>query len=308
MLKHRSSGARAATAVLFLLGVSCTASADASIRAGFASSTLPTGDYAVSDAVNIGFWISFCGPGNHYNELYVNNDGVVTFGGKLSEMGKDIPFILDPNEKNLPIIAPFFADVDTRNGGGTVKYGQGTVDGRPAFGVTWTNVKRFVSSSSDPLVNTFQLVLIDRSSDEPLNVNPFDIEFNYEKIEWDDTPYPIPSAAPGPARVGFSNDDEPSSVDEFDFELPDSGVAGIFLDTGSDPLKRLKNQSWIYPNLNLDNVASPTRVAGTEPGRIVFEVRCEVIPEPSTLLIWSVLGVAGIGVGQWRRRRRRSSG
>jgi len=167
-------------------------------------------------------------------------------------------------------------------------------------------VKRFASIAGVQPVNTFQLVLIDRSSDEPLHINPFDIEFNYEKIEWDDTPFPMVSGKPDPARVGFSNDDEPLSDDEFDFELPGSGVAGTFLDgvAGTDSLV---DQSWIYPNLNLDNVDSPTRVAGTVDGRIVFEVRCEVIPEPSTLLIWSVLGVAGIGVGQWRRRRRRSS-
>ena len=30
----------------------------------------------------------------------------------------------------------------------------------------------------------------------------------------------------------------------------------------------------------------------------------EVIPEPSTLIIWSLLGTLGITVGWWRRRRR----
>jgi MYXO-CTERM domain-containing protein len=33
-------------------------------------------------------------------------------------------------------------------------------------------------------------------------------------------------------------------------------------------------------------------------------LRASVVPEPSTLIIWSLLGALGIAVGWWRRRRR----
>jgi hypothetical protein len=43
------------------------------------------------------------------------------------------------------IIAPFFADVDTRFAGSAVTFGPGTVDGHVAFGVNWVNVDYFSS-------------------------------------------------------------------------------------------------------------------------------------------------------------------
>ena len=46
----------------------------------------------------------------------------------------------------MPIIAPFFADVDTRGSGSdivTYSYGNTTYNGRPAFCVDWVNVGYF---------------------------------------------------------------------------------------------------------------------------------------------------------------------
>ena len=44
----------------------------------------------------------------------------------------------------IRIIAPYWADVDTRNtNSDVVKYGTGMVDGHNAFGVDWVNVGYF---------------------------------------------------------------------------------------------------------------------------------------------------------------------
>jgi hypothetical protein len=77
------------------------------------------------------------------------------------------------------MIAPFWADVDTRTGP-VVTYGYGTVDGHTAFGVNWLGVGCYNENTS--VANYFQVLLINRSDVGP---NDFDIEFNYGPITWD---------------------------------------------------------------------------------------------------------------------------
>ena len=80
------------------------------------------------------------------------------------------------------VIAPFYANVDTRFAGSTVKYGQGVVDGHRAFAVNWLNVDYAASSPSHTNRDSFQLVLIDRSD---LGAGNFDMEFNYDQVNWE---------------------------------------------------------------------------------------------------------------------------
>jgi probable HAF family extracellular repeat protein len=42
---------------------------------------------------------------------------------------------------------------------------------------------------------------------------------------------------------------------------------------------------------------------GTNPDGDVHGFLLNPVPEPSTLIIWSLLGALGIGVGWWRRKR-----
>ena len=72
--------------------------------------------------------------GTVYSSVYLNNNGNLTFGAPLSEYTPE-----SLNQISVPLIAPFWADVDTRTGP-TVTYGDGTVDGHRAFGVNWLNV------------------------------------------------------------------------------------------------------------------------------------------------------------------------
>ena len=69
------------------------------------------------------------------------------------------PFPLTSTDRQ--IIAPFFADVDTRgSGSNAVSYGTGTYEGHAAFGANWVNVGYWYES--DDKLNSFQL-LVDRS-------------------------------------------------------------------------------------------------------------------------------------------------
>jgi autotransporter-associated beta strand protein len=114
--------------------------------------------------------------GSSYTNLIVNNNGNVTFNGPVASYSPT-GF---PNASNIPMIAPYWADVDTRNAlSGLVWYrttqdtatlntiGQtihnsflGTSSFAPTYAeiVTWDHVGYF-SSLADKL-NTFQLLIV----------------------------------------------------------------------------------------------------------------------------------------------------
>lgn len=205
----------------------------------------PGNDDGSTGLVPIGFPVNFFGA--PYSQLYVNNNGNVTFDSPLSTY---TPFGLTGT--NRVIIAPFFGDVDTRAGNLTT-YGTGTVDYggaagvRPAFAVTWPEVGCYSFITS--VLNKFQVILIDRSDIASGN---FDIEFNYDKIQWETGQASGGSTScqgGAAARVGFSNGAGAA------IELPGSGVVGGLLD--SNPTTGLVHHSR----------------GSAQPGRYVFEVR-----------------------------------
>jgi hypothetical protein len=203
------------------------------IRPGFDQQVLYRNDDDSTGRVGIGFYINFYGSSN--TTLYVNNNGDVTFDYPQSEY-------TPKNLTNLgvKVIAPYWADVDTRNElADEVKYGTNTVDGCAAFGVDWVNVGYF-SWHADRLLSC-QLVIIDRSD---INPGDFDMEFNYDKVQWEWGD----ASLNNPPHAGFSSMTA-------GYELPGSGVAGAFLD--STPATGL-----IYHNLN-----------SSVPGRYIFRFR-----------------------------------
>jgi hypothetical protein len=122
----------------------------------FFANSLARNDDSSTGRVAIGFPINFFG--GRYSQLFVNNNGNVTFDAALGDF---TPSRLRPD--GIKIIAAFFADVDTRNPGSEIVrygWGQGVVDGHRAFAATYRNVGYF-SSGADKL-NSFQIVLIQR--------------------------------------------------------------------------------------------------------------------------------------------------
>ena len=91
------------------------------IEPGFNSATLAPNDDGSTGAINIGFDVNFFGL--TFSQLFVNNNGNVTFDSSLSTF---TPF--DLTSTGQQIIAPFFADVDTRNAGDPVTYGIGSLN------------------------------------------------------------------------------------------------------------------------------------------------------------------------------------
>lgn len=180
------------------------------------ANTLPTGDDLSSAAIPLGFTVNVYG--NNYNSVFVNNNGNVSFDNPF-ESHNTLPLQLT----GRVMFNPFFGNVDTRaDGAGQVVYGQGTVEGRRAFFVTWDGVG-YQNQHADR-TNTFQLVLIERSD---VRANDFDMEFNYGRITWDRADTTGGGSVEVSARVGWSiGRDEVFHY----YELPGSAIPGAFLD------------------------------------------------------------------------------
>ncbi|MBF2057618.1 MAG: hypothetical protein IGQ45_10465 [Cyanobacterium sp. T60_A2020_053] len=138
----------------------------------FGEQIMQRNDDGSSSVVTLPFPVNFYG--QVYNELFINNNGNISFNSSLgSYTPEQFPIA------SQPIIAPYWADVDTRNEeSGLVYLGFPNED---TVVVTWDNVGYF--SSNVDLTNTFQLVLRDRSENTGIT-GDFDIEFRYGQLEW----------------------------------------------------------------------------------------------------------------------------
>jgi Zn-dependent metalloprotease len=213
---------------------------------------LPRNDDGSTARVDLPFTVNLFG--NVHNSLYVNNNGNVTFDAPLATF---TPFGLTTSI-GTPIIAPFFADVDTRApGSDQVTYGA-SADGK-TFCVDWagTGVGYF-GSHSDKL-NRFQLLLVDRSGNPGGAPGDFDIVMNYDALAWETGDASGGQGGLGgqSARAGYSAG---TGLDGTYFEFSGSGVNGAFLDAN-------QSTGLVHGNRN-----------STQLGRYVFNVRSGSVP------------------------------
>lgn len=246
-------------------GTYTTGGCDNSFDGGFCAGTL----------VPIGFDVNFFGLIK--SDLYINTNGNVTFDLPLPTFN---PFGL--NDGFSQIIAPFFADVDTRNlASGVVTFGNGTFDGYDAFGVNWIGVG-YALQQADKL-NNFQLLFVHRPDSAP---GDFDLIFNYGSMQWEtgDASFGFEGLGGLPAIAGFSDG---TGTPQNTLELFGSGIPGSFIDGGPNALQT--------NSLNSD-------VAG----RYIFYSRggtitADAVPEPSTTILLS-LGFVLL-LARWRALR-----
>ena len=179
---------------------------------GFGENTLPGNDDGSTSAIDITQVFGASGInfyGNHYTSLYLNNNGNVSFAGP------DYTYSPGPISASRAVIAPFWYDVDTRNGSSPVTPGGNSTGSdlvywdvdttNRVFTATWDDVGAYSYNNRTP--NAYQLQLIDEGSGN------FDIVFRYENINY----------ANG-ARAGYSSGNGINA-----YELPQSGVVSSML-------------------------------------------------------------------------------
>lgn len=164
--------------------------------------------------------------GTSYNSLFLNNNGNATFGSAMSTF---TPTAITGVTDN-PMLAPFFADIDTRGGATTadgVGHSMGTNlvywdldESAGRFIATWDDVGYY--SNHTDLSNAFQLILTKVGDN-----GDFDIEFRYEDINWTtgDSSSGTNGLGGTVARAGFTS----GNGTDF-FEIPASGNQDAMLD------------------------------------------------------------------------------
>ncbi|WP_454624428.1 nidogen-like domain-containing protein [Bradyrhizobium cenepequi] len=226
---------------------------------GYGALALEHGDDNSSGAIDITSVFGADGInffGHQYKSLYINNNGNITFGSPTDAY---TPSVIDAGLNN-PIIAVFWADVDTRgDGGGNVYYDLDEADG--VMTITWDDVG-YYPSRTDKL-NSFQLVLISEGNGN------FDIQYRYGDIEWTTGSASGGSGGLGgtPARAGYSAGDGTHY-----YELSQSGNEAALL--------------------NLPATDGNTGINGVDQ----FEVRSGEV-EPSTLTTTGTINFADPDLG-----------
>jgi len=191
-------------------------------NAGFGEGVLAPNDDQSTNAIDITSVFGANGLnffGRSFSSVYVNNNGNITFANPASQF---TPGIINAGTTN-PIIAPFWADVDTRGSAPNAPTPNGHSAGsnrvyydldseRGILTVTWDDVG-YYNSRTDKL-NAFQLQLLDKGEGN------FDIVYRYEDINWTTGNASGGSGGLGGtvARAGYS-----AGTTEGYYELPQSG-------------------------------------------------------------------------------------
>jgi hypothetical protein len=256
--------------------VMTTAHAGAVHDSGLFTTVLPANDDGSTGLVGLGFTANI--NGSNYTQTFVNNNGNVTFNQRLRTF---TPSAISSGGFG-PIIAPFFADVDTRaSESEPVRYGSATLDGKTVFGVNYIKVGVFDSQN---IFNSFQLILTDRSD---VSAGDFDIQFNYDSMLWET------GTASGAQDGGLGGTSALAGYwtsSTSNATLPGSLVNGALVNGGSDAL--------VSHSLNSDIL-----------GQYNFQVRGGVVippttgvPEPGSM---ALVGLALLAAGYATRGQRR---
>ncbi len=203
--------------------------------------------------------------GGDYTKIYINNNGNVTFLNGLSSFTP-----AGPQGATQPVIAPFFADVDSRGPLSGVVHVNTSIQNETI--ITWDHVGYF--GAHDDLLNTFQLVI--RGDGFATPAGEGQIGFFYGSMNWETGDASGGSHGFGgtPAAVGFGDGQQNGFILDGSTH---NGISGIV------------NNTYIW--FDVSDAGTPVPVPPTP------------VPEPGSM----ALLLAGLGlVGVMAKRRARS--
>ncbi len=206
-----------------------------------------------TDAITLPF--NFCFFGQTVNSIYLNNNGNISIGATYA-IFTAVSF---PSNQYI-MIAPFWADVDTRGpGSGIVYYKVG-----PTYAIfQWENVGYY--GLHDDLLNTFQLIITDGND---TIIPPGDnVSFCYKDMQWTTGDASLGSGGFGgtPATVGIN---QGNGMDYIQIGLYDqAGSAWDGPYGNNDGIDALDNQSYFFnsciSNSNIPPIIRSTAVCDT---------------------------------------------
>lgn len=207
-------------------------------------------DDGSTGSINLPF--TFCLYGQSFNNLYINNNGNVSFGTSYGTFSSSsFP------SSSYTMVAPFWADVDTRNLASGLVYYKTTPT---HIIVRWSNVGYF-SSQADKL-NDFQLILTNGNDTIiPLGTN---VSFCYGDMQWTTGSASGGSGGFGgtPATVGANKGDGVAYAQFGRFDQAGSAYDGPF--GANDGVSWLDNRTFFFNTCtNNNNIAPiPTGLTG----------------------------------------------
>jgi len=216
-------------------------------------------------SINLPFTFNFYGQA--VNHVFINNNGNISF-----DMGY-FQYVTNPfPSTQFLMVAPFWADVDTRDPGSGLVYYKIT----PTYMVVkWDNVGYF-GNHVDKL-NSFQLIITDGI--DPLLPPGNNVDFCYGDMQWTTGDASL-SCAPGgngfggcPATVGANAANGTDYIQFGQFDEPGYGYDGPF--GANDSVDFLDNQNFI---LNTNTTGGSTYIPPIIHGLVV----CDTITLCST--------------------------
>lgn len=204
---------------------------------------LPANDDGSTPAVSLPFTFNLFG--NNYTQLYINNNGNVTFDASNGD------FTATGFPSSFDMIAPFWADVDTRGFGSGLVYYKAEAT---RFTIIWYQVGYYDSKADKR--NTFKLILTD-GTDAIIGAGN-NVAFFYGNMQWTtgDASGGTDGFGGSPATVGLNNGQGEGAC--FYYQLGRFGKTGTefvdpFTTAGVD---YLDNQCFFFDASTIEDVSA----------------------------------------------------
>jgi gliding motility-associated-like protein len=217
-------------------------------------STLEICDDDCSDAVNLPF--EFCLYGDVYSNAYINNNGNITFDTEF------IGFTSEGFPTNAVVmVAPFWADVDTRGddglglNGGLVRY----KITETSLIVNWVDVG-YYSQYTDKKCS-FQLIIT--NGEDPLITEGKNTSFCYKDMQWTtgDASSGVDGFGGTPATVGSNKGNGTDYVQFGRFDHEGVDFDGPETLSANDGVSFLDNQNFVFSSCAGNDTNNTTNIA-----------------------------------------------